>query len=754
MTTSGMAMDGTARQPARIAPELLLHAGKEEDWITLGDLVRTIKVHWRKIVLSACIFGAMATAGVFLVTPKYQGAAIVMVDEQQNHVVDDMNDPAVLSGLPADPSSIASQVEVLQSRALAGQVVDSLRLVNDEEFNGEKKDLVNSVMNAVSGALKAIDVFGVLSSKSDGLNEAGLKREQVLDTFMKRLDVNALGHSTVIEIDFLSESAPKAALIANTLANTYVKNQTAIKASAGEGAARWLTDRVAQLAGQARNAAAAVQRYKADNGLMDTSTGTAVSDQEMGDLMTQLITAEGNEAQAQAKLTRMRQLVASGHSADVTQVVDSALVATLRAQEATLMQQDADMNSRYGPLNPKLQDLEDQLKKLRGKIDEEANRVVATVENDANVAAAQAAMLKRDMANVKSNTNSQNQQRVKLAELEADATSATAVYQAFLQRLKQTEQQANLKTPDVLVVSPAAVPLKTHVPKKLLIIGASIPVGLFVGFLIVLIRDRLCSGFRSASEVQQSLNLPVLATLPELKLGRRTLKDAGLQVVRKPNSLYSESLRDLESSLPLDRSGSGGRAILITSALPGEGKTLTAASLARQVALSGHRVVLVDGDLRRPRVASALGMQKPAYGLVDHLEGRCGLDEVLAPDPHSPAVALTATPTPDAANWVRSPKFAALIKRLRTISDLIIIDCPPLLAVSDTKKIAPLVDAALFVVHWEKTPREASDHAARSLRDCGVPILGTILTRANPGQYRYYFYGHAGAPTLAHYYEG
>ena len=264
----------------------------------------------------------------------------------------------------------------------------------------------------------------------------------------------------------------------------------------------------------------------------------------------------------------------------------------------------------------------------------------------------------------------------------------------------------------------------------------------------------MCAGFRSAGEVESSLRLPVLATLPELKLARRSLKDAGLQVVKRPNSLYTESLRDLESGLLLDREdGAKGKVILVTSALPGEGKTLTAVSLARQAAISGHRVVIVDADLRRPRVAPALGMPKPPYGLVDYLDGRCGLDEALAPDTFSPVMAIAATPTTNASQWIRSPKLRPLVDRLRSISDLVVIDSPPLLAVHDTKKLAPLADGALFVVHWAKTPREASDHAARSLRDCGVPILGTILTRADPGQYRYYTYGYGGAPALATYYD-
>ena len=290
----------------------------EENWISLADLLRTINVRWREILLVGCITGGLATAGVFLMTPKYQGAALVMVDEQQSHVVDDVNDPAVLSELPSDPSSIASQVEVLQSRALAGEVVDNLKLVDDEEFNGEKNDLINAALRLV----RSLDVFGLTADKTGGLSATQKKREKVIDTFLRRLDVNSLGHSTIIEVDFLSESATKSARIANAIADTYVKNQMATKSKAGEGASQWLTDRVAQLSRQASAATAAVQQYKAEHGLVDTSTGTALTDQEMGNLIIQLITAEGNQAQAQAKLTQMRQLVSSGHGADVTQVVD------------------------------------------------------------------------------------------------------------------------------------------------------------------------------------------------------------------------------------------------------------------------------------------------------------------------------------------------------------------------------------------------------------------------------------------------
>ncbi|MDE2111708.1 MAG: polysaccharide biosynthesis tyrosine autokinase [Alphaproteobacteria bacterium] len=723
----------------------------EEDWISFAGLLRVVKIHWRTILAATCIAASLATLVTFLLVPLYTGSALVMVDERQNHVFSSDSDPSVLSDVPADPSSIASQVQVLQSRALVAQVVDKLKLVDDPEFTGTKHDIVSVISGALS---QLMTVFQVGKYDARQLTAAQKRREAVISQVQGKLDVHSMGLSTVIEIDYRSASAVKAARIANAVADTYVDDQTEAKTNASESASKWLTSRVGQLTRQMASADAAVQQYKAENGLIDTSTGTPLTDQQLGDLTSQLVAAEGNEAEAEAKLARVKQLIHSGNSADVTEVVDSPLITQLREQEATLIQQKADLSSRYGPLHPKMQDIKAQIRDLDGKIREEVNRVAGTVSNEVSVAAARVGQLKHDMAQLSSSTNTQNQARVKLGQLEASASATHALYQSYLNRLMQTQQQASLDVPAVHVASAAPIPLAPTFPKKNLIIGASIPAGFLLGLLIALISDRMCNGFRSSSELETAIGLVALTTVPDIDSSSRSLREMAMQTVSHPQSQFSEAIRGLEIDLnPSEEEMSVGKAILVTSALPGEGKTTMAVNLARCLSLAGYRTVIVDADMRRPRVAAALGLQMVRHSLKDYLLKRCTLEDVLIPDPHSPLVAVVAVHAGDAAHHIGSPSMSAAIDRLRNIADFVVIDSPPVLAVHDAKLLSKMSDGVYFVVRWEKTPRDAVALAVKSLRAFGAKLLGAVLVRADAKQYQYYAYGYTGVPALLTYYD-
>jgi polysaccharide biosynthesis transport protein len=723
----------------------------DEEWLSLTGLIRVVKIHWRRIVATTCVVVGMAVVATFMLVPRYTGSALVMVDERQNHVFNDRSDPSVLSDVPADPSSIASQVQVLQSRSLVAQVVDKLHLVNDLEFSGAGSGIGAIISHVVSWSLSLLQSHGANTSH---LTTAQMKREAVINNVLSRLDVRSMGLSTVIEVDFSSASATKAARVANAIADTYVDDQTEAKANASESASIWLNARVRQLAQQTAAADADVQQYKAQNGLVDTSTGTPLTDQQLGDLTTQLVVAQGNEAEAEAKLARVQQLIRSGNSADVTEVVDSPLITQLREQEATLIQQRADLSSRYGPLHPKMQDIQAQLRDLKSKIAEEVNRVAGTVSNEVSIAAAHVSELKHDMTQLSSTTNTQDKARVKLGELEATASAAHQLYQAYLNRLMQTQQQASLDIPAVHVASTASVPLAPNSPNKTLIIGASVPGGLLLGLLFALIADRMCSGFRSANELESVLGLSVLATVPDVGAKARSIGGMAMHVVAHPQSQFSESIRGLEIVLSPPENGiSTGKAVLVTSALPSEGKTTIAVNLARRMALAGHRTIIVDADLRRPKVAAALGLKMVRHNLTDYLLKRCTLDDVLAPDPHSALLAVAASHVIDAADHIGSAAMPALISKLRQIADIVVIDSPPVLAVHDARLLAKMSDGVLFVVRWEKTPRETVMLAVKSLRTFGAKLIGTVLVRTNAKQYQYYAYGYSGVPALVTYYN-
>ncbi|MDE2013563.1 MAG: AAA family ATPase [Alphaproteobacteria bacterium] len=729
-----------------------------EGWLSFSDILRILKVKSRLVVMTTLFVVALAGTAVALMTPLYEASALVMVDERQNHVLSDVSDPTVLSNLPASPSSIDSQVQVLKSEALAGRVVDELGLVRVPEFNGTARGLLSDMAGVVANLMTM--VMGPQTPPENGLPPEERLREKTIDNLQRDLDIYALGHSTVIEVDARARSAGQASRIANAIADIYVRDQIKEHLKASRDASQWLSNRVSQLAQQAATADASVAEYKAQNGLTDTSTGTPMTDQQMGDLTGQLVIAETNASDAEARLTRVKALAQSGKSADVTEVVDSPLIAQLREQEATLLQQRADLSSRYGPLHPKMRDIDAQLSELDRKISEEVDRVVGTVSNQAAVAESHVAALKRNLAALTSKTNGQNQARVKLAELEADATSAHTLYQAYLDRLKQTQQQSSLKTPDVHVVSQASVPLKPAYPKTLMIVGASVPAGLLIGFLLALISDSVCNGFRSAGELCAALGVPVLAAIPEVRSHTVRLRHAAAQVVKRPRSRFSEAVRGLELGVvrrhgkAREAADTPGKVILITSALPGEGKTTTVASLARRLALSGHRVVAVDADLRRPRLATALGMKSVKYRLADYLNQRCTLDDALFPDRQSGLVALTSVHDPEHVDDISSPRMKMLVERLREIADFVVIDSPPVLAVPDVRLIAELADTVLLTVRWERTARDAVATAANVLMDFGIELSGSVLMRVDVKRYQYYAYGYSGAPTLAGYYTG
>jgi succinoglycan biosynthesis transport protein ExoP len=738
-------------------------AFEEDSWIRFADLLRIVSIHWRKMLATGIMTGGICLVAVCFMPTIYAGTALVMIDEQQNHIFNNQIDPSVLSDLPSDPSSVESQVQMLQSHELIGRVVDRLRLVDDPEFNGARKNFLDLIVGAASGGIaRLVSQLGQwvgIRAKPEAQNVFGLtaaqrSSEHTIRAVAGNLDAGIEGRSTVIEITFRSQSPFKAARIANALASTYVESLTDAKTVASEGAAKWLADRVIQLGRQAGTADAAVQLYKAQHGLVDTSTGTALTDQKLGDLTSQLIAADGDRAEAQAKLARVKDLVQTGKDADVTEVVDSPLIAQLREQEATLLQQKADFSSRYGDRNPKMVSLETQLNVLKQKIDEEASRIVGTVSSSVAVADAHVEAIRSEMAGATSAANTQNYARVKLGELLADAASAHALYQTYLDRLKQTQQQIGLKSADAHVASSASVPLAPISPKSALIVGGGTLGGLMIGFLLALLADRICSGFRSVQQLEGLTGLPVLATLPEL--GRRKgARDAALEVIRRPHSEFSEAVRALEVSLA--RSYAGGRdskVFVVLSALPSEGKTVTAVNLARRFAIDGKRVVLVDGDLRRPSVSTTLGVHNTKYDLGDYLSRQCLLDEAISADPQSSLMALSVSHGPKMGNEDNLPAMAALIRHLRSISDVVIIDTPPVLAVQDARLLAELSDGALFVVRWAKTSREAVLRAIKLLRDFGIPLIGTSLVRAHPKYHRFYSYGYNGLPALAKYYEG
>jgi capsular exopolysaccharide synthesis family protein len=280
--------------------------------------------------------------------------------------------------------------------------------------------------------------------------------------------------------------------------------------------------------------------------------------------------------------------------------------------------------------------------------------------------------------------------------------------------------------------------------------GAAVPGGLVLGLLLAMLSDSLASGFRTQEQVERTLSLPVLAALPEVSGSRRTRRRAADRVIKKPMSAFAEAVRGLQLGLVLAERPP--KVVVVTSSVPSEGKTTVAVSLARIASRSLRRVILVDADLRQPAVVKATNLSQPQPGIVEALTGT-PLEECLCKDPMSDALILPGRRLANPSDVLSSGQMTRMIQSLAESCDLLIIDSPPLLATNDARILAQFADSVLFVVRWERTPREAALHALRSLSDVMAPTAGVVLTRTDWEQFQYYNYGNQKYLNLKKYYR-
>lgn len=717
----------------------------EAPGISLVDFLRVLRARRRIILWTVLIAVALTTVTVLQLTPLYTSSAVVMLDERKNNVADT---DAVLSQLPSDQSTVQNQVQILTSQELAERVVRKLHLESDPEFN-TPPNILGLVLRYIN-PLHWISRSGKTPPVENGSDAV---RRRIAGQLIDHLSVTPVGLSTAMQVSYRSPDPVKAAQIANAFADAYVEDQLETKFEATKRATQWLSGRIQELSRQAKDADAAVQQYKARHNITETDSGS-ITDQQTAAISGQLVQARADLAEKQARYNNLMELQKKGQAANSAEVLSSPLIATLRAQETDLNRQLADLSSKYLPGHPKILDLQAQRANLEQKISQEVQRVVESVHNDVASAAAHVASLQQSLAALEAQDASQNQSEVQLTALESDAESARSMYEAFLERLSQAQGQEGIQMPDARIISRAGVAASPSYPKTGLLIMLSAFAGLLLGVVLAFIAERLDSGFRTAAQVEALLGLPVIAVVPEIKIGQNSSRKVIDQVIEKPVSSFTEAIRGLQLAMNLAQIDRQPKTITVTSSVPDEGKTTVAISLARVAARGGLKTLLIDGDLRRPRVANAMGLSRLSVGLIEVLMGTHALEDCLAHDEKSGVLILPCpSPPPNPADILMSQAMRNLLDEVQEQFDLVIIDSAPVLPVNDTKIIAGMVDGVVVTTRWEKTPREAIANALRSLADARAVILGIALTRAHSERFYYYSYGYQNYHNYGKYYS-
>jgi len=684
------------------------------------------RMHLRQlfgILLQRARLGLGVAAVVFVVvlgafalkTPTYQSSGSVVIDPKGINLAH-ADQPQGYT-LPADTSAVDTQVEVLRSHALAERVVRRLKLWNDPEFNGAA----------------APRFFGLIPAKAPSATAAPLTVSRVADTIMTHTWIRRAGLTYVVQVGFSSASPKKAAMIANTVMDEYLRQQVDNKIAAVTKANTELGGTLEKMRADAEVAQTRLQEYKNAHGLM-SAEGATNAEQEVSTLNEQIAAAKADAAEKQARLVAAEAQARSGSAgADVGAALASETIKEMRKREAELSVKLAQLQTDFTDEYPEVKRTKAQLRDIRGQIQSEINRVLSNLRAEARAAAGRESSLIASRGQAQGGLAANNQAMVGLVALQQRADAAKSIYEAYLNRAKEVAAESSLEQADATVNSPAAVPTQPSSPNMKLGAVLAFLAGLIAAGAAILIAEFWDKHLRSRLDVERELGVPFAGVLPDF----RSIKPKGLRgaaaepaeyLVSHPFSGFAEAFRNLRAFL-LVSDQANSKLIAVTSAVPREGKSLTSFCLARTLALSGHKVALVDCDLRQRGVTKLIGPRD--VGLVEVVQDKLPVDDALVHDAKSNCWVLPASGGKIPHDLFSNPDCDDVLRDLSERFDYVILDAPPILGVADARILAAKADRVLYLVQWNKTPLRAAQSAIDILNECGANIAGALLTKVD-----------------------
>ncbi|MGF1474732.1 MAG: GumC family protein [Geminicoccaceae bacterium] len=736
------------------------------DELDLREIWRAV---WRRkwlLVFTIGVFVAGALFYVERVTPRYTGKSVVRLIQPQEAETVDL--PLLGTAFESGGPTLETELEYLQSRAFAARMVDELGLMSDPEYNsrlqpesapfweswglGEyvPEDLVATVRGWVGlggDAESPADPFQESGAATnplfEGVSEEELTRSKVINRFLSAFSPQAVGNTLIISLGFESESPTKAARIAGAIAETYLQAQLERKYENSERLVTWLNERTEELRADVASAEQAIVSYQSERGLAGEGRQSSI-ELQLAQMNAELARAQTARAQAEARFNQTSAV--RSNPALAADVLGSPLMQSLREQETQLLRRLSEMRSTFGDRHPTMLNLQAELDSIYAKMNQEVERIVSDFRNEVAVARAGERELQNQIAALQGQVAQQDSDSVELQALRRDADATRQVFEAFLLKAQQIIESRAIIRPDAEIMSNPEVPGSPSFPNKKLILIIAIGASLLVASGLIFVIERLDSdfGFRSSDEVLAATGLRALALVPDLSKRETRGNSAEDYILQKPNSAFAEALQRVRTSLFLGDPEQTPKTILVTSSVPFEGKTLLTASLARQSARSGLRVLLVDADLRRPRLHEIIRVAN-TDGLGDVLQGNVDTDAAVRTDGKSgldfiPAGSMVASP-PD---LFRSEQMKQFLEDAADVYDLVLIDSPPVGAVSDSFILSGLIDRTLYVVRWEETPRDVAMAGIRQTVEAGANLAGVVLSRVNVKKHARYGYTDSG----------
>lgn len=701
-----------------------------EEQIDLRDYLRVIlKQRWIIIAFFAIVVIVVAIY-VLTATPVYKATTRLIIEKENPNVV------SIEEVMAVDASGsdyYQTQYKIIESRLVAREVIKRLRLDQSQEFCPPPKNAVISLL------------------KTDETSKETQEYEQdseLVSDFISRIEVLPIRNSRLVDISFEAKDPVLVFRIANTLASAYIDQNLEIKLVAAQSAMEWLNNRVYDERIKVEKAEQTLLRYKEKNRIIiDFSSDVEhVSAQKLAQLNTQVVEAQSKRVEAETRFKQAAALIGHSDMLDsVPEVLNNELIRQIKSMEVNLYQRMSEFSRKYGKNHPQMVAIDSELKTLQKRKSQEVNRVINSLKNEYKVALAREKSLKDALSKQKQELLDLNEKAIQYGVLRREVESAQNIYELLIKRFKETSLSENMKSGNIRIIDKAEVPTTPVKPKKKLSIILAMIVGFFGGTGLAFFFEYLDNTIKTPDDLKQYLNIPDLGPVPLFAAenkGNPKDRTSDLIALHSPKSTASESYRGIRTNILFSTAESVPQVILVSSSGPREGKTITAANVAITMAQAGSKIIILDCDMRRPEIHKLFGATRDR-GMSNILVGIDNIGEIIQSTKIPNLDVITSGPIPpNPSEMVGSKRMESLLVALRKRYDHILIDSPPVTAVTDALVLSKSADGVIIVIRTGDMARQIVKNGISQLNNVGAHIIGAVLNGIDlsSSKYSYYYY--------------
>jgi polysaccharide biosynthesis transport protein len=681
---------------------------------------RAINRNKYRIVALVLAVGLLAVLFAQSLPHVYRGTATLLIEPSKQKIVSIEEAYNVAAGINRE--YYQTQYEILKSRELAAGLVRKLKLVEHPAFDPRQQQAPFWHAWLPDGFIRP--------GRSQPPAAAELE-QAVIRAIQGGIGVQSVRSSQLVRLSFDSTDRELAAQVPNALAEIYIEADLKARMQMTQRAMTFINGQVGELRSKLRQSEDALQAFRDRERIIDAK-GVAQSgaSRQIEDLSRQLSDARARRSEAETVYNQVSGALKDGATTALETlpvIQKQPLVMRFREAQTDAERRVNEASKRYGAEHPKMIAAESELKSARENLKRQIGNVTQTVTRELEAARANEQAVERALNAAKVDVANLNRKEFQLASLEREVQNNRQLYEMFIQRLKETNISEAMQTANARVIDPAMAPLTPSGPNRRAIVGVSLTAALLLAVLLALLLERLDNTVKTTREIEQRLGIPALGVV------QYTRPQRGQRLERvfldEPQTSVAEAIRTVRSAVMLSALDRPKKIVLVTSSLPEEGKTTVAANLAFALG-QVTSTLLVDADMRRPKIGRILGGEQAQLGLAELCAGTARSEQCIHPVPDSQVSVLPAGRIPpNPQELLASPRFEQILRELSAQFDVVVLDSPPLQLVSDALVLSPLATAVLYVVKADDTPYPLARRGIRKLLRVNAPVIGAVLNQ-------------------------